>query len=338
MSILGFPNAAGLKLEEQNLGLLDIRLAVEWLRDNIASFGGDPDRMVLWGQSSGAIACDHYNFAHPSDPIVSGFVMHSGSSTLTFIAEDPEHTNFTTAAHHFGCNSSEPTAQLDCMRKVDAQDLTRFIKYYSQNATEPFLAYLPVIDNLTLFQNYTARALAGNYSHKPLLIGNTDNEGAGYVAYNQTYGPRSQEEADAITVGFHMCPTAQTSRDRYASNATTFRFLYSGNFSTLSPQWWEGAYHGSDVPMLFGTYGLTRGPGTEVQKETSERMQDYWVAFAEDPEHGLEKMGWGSYEDGKGEGVMFGYEGVVEQKIAEGRLDQGCDGLVWNGKPPPPRV
>jgi acetylcholinesterase len=71
LSILGFPNAAGLELDEQNLGMLDMRLAVEWTRDNIANFGGDPDRITLWGQSAGAIAADHYNFAYPEDPIVS---------------------------------------------------------------------------------------------------------------------------------------------------------------------------------------------------------------------------------------------------------------------------
>jgi carboxylesterase type B len=49
MNIMGFPNAAG--LSDQNLGLLDCRLALEWVRDNIAHFGGDPSRIMIWGQS-----------------------------------------------------------------------------------------------------------------------------------------------------------------------------------------------------------------------------------------------------------------------------------------------
>jgi acetylcholinesterase len=337
LSILGFPNAAGLKLEQQNLGMLDIRLAVEWARDNIANFGGDPDRIVLWGQSAGAIAIDHFNFAYPDDPIVSGFIMHSGTATLDFTAPDPGQTNFTFVAEHFGCALSDPAAELGCMRKVDAQEITRFLKYYSQNATRPGLAFVPLVDNKTLFANHTARALAANYSRKPALIGNTANEGSSFVLpYNQTYGP-GQDAADATTVGLFMCPTIQTSHDRYASNATTFRYLYAGNFSTISPQWWEGAFHSSDLPMIFGTYALARGPGTDFQRQVSERMQEYWVAFAEDPINGLPKFGWARYADGEGEGIMFGSDGLVEQKIAEKSLDQPCDGLVPNGKPPPPR-
>jgi acetylcholinesterase len=54
LNILGFPNAAG--LETQNVAFLDQRMALEWVRDNIAAFGGDPDRITLWGQSAGAVS------------------------------------------------------------------------------------------------------------------------------------------------------------------------------------------------------------------------------------------------------------------------------------------
>ncbi|KEF55791.1 uncharacterized protein A1O9_08542, partial [Exophiala aquamarina CBS 119918] len=55
-NIFGFPNADG--LDEQNLGLLDQRMGLEWVRDNIANFGGDPTKIIAWGQSAGAIAID----------------------------------------------------------------------------------------------------------------------------------------------------------------------------------------------------------------------------------------------------------------------------------------
>lgn len=45
VNIFGFPNAAGLDDDKQNLGLLDQRLAVEWVRDNIGAFGGDATRI-----------------------------------------------------------------------------------------------------------------------------------------------------------------------------------------------------------------------------------------------------------------------------------------------------
>jgi len=45
LNVFGFPGAPG--LPDQNLGLLDQRLGTEWLRDNIAKFGGDPKRFIL---------------------------------------------------------------------------------------------------------------------------------------------------------------------------------------------------------------------------------------------------------------------------------------------------
>ena len=50
LGVFGYP---GVSVPEKNPGLLDQRAAVEWLRDNVESFGGDPKRMILFGQSAG---------------------------------------------------------------------------------------------------------------------------------------------------------------------------------------------------------------------------------------------------------------------------------------------
>jgi carboxylesterase type B len=53
LNIFGYPNAAALDGTHLNPGLLDNRKAVEWVYNNIRPFGGDPDRMILFGQSAG---------------------------------------------------------------------------------------------------------------------------------------------------------------------------------------------------------------------------------------------------------------------------------------------
>ena len=101
-----------------NLGLLDQRAAIEWVRDNIANFGGDPQKMYLWGQSSGAASVDYYNYAWYQDPIVKGLIMHSGSVFATGTSKDATHMNFTAAAHSVGCERDSAAEELACMRTV----------------------------------------------------------------------------------------------------------------------------------------------------------------------------------------------------------------------------
>jgi carboxylesterase type B len=55
-----------------NFALSDIEAAIKWVHENIAGFGGDPDRITISGQSAGAIAADAYAYSHPNDTIVKG--------------------------------------------------------------------------------------------------------------------------------------------------------------------------------------------------------------------------------------------------------------------------
>lgn len=77
-----------------------------------------------------------------------------------------------------------------------------------------------------------------------------------------------------------------------------------------------GAYHDSDLPMIFGTDGDSRGESTEFERRTSERMQDAVLAFMEDPHAGPEKVGWRSAKSGKM--VIFGNE---QQAMREASLE-----------------
>lgn len=73
-NIFGQPNAPQLvsTTQSQNFGLLDRQVAIEWVHSNIAAFGGDPNRIVLFGQSAGSISVDAYTYANPGDTIVKG--------------------------------------------------------------------------------------------------------------------------------------------------------------------------------------------------------------------------------------------------------------------------
>lgn len=61
-----------------------------------------------------------------------------------------------------------------------------------------------------------------------------------------------------------------------------------------------GAYHESELPMLFGTHMLFRGNSTPFEYAVSHIMQDAYVAFVTDPVSGLDAIGWPAYEQAGG--------------------------------------
>ncbi|KAF4166851.1 hypothetical protein CNMCM6936_006013 [Aspergillus lentulus] len=77
LNIFGFSGAPGLT---QNVGLLDQRMAIEWVHRNIAGFGGDPDRITIFGQSAGGASVDYYSYIWTEKPLVRGLISHSGTA------------------------------------------------------------------------------------------------------------------------------------------------------------------------------------------------------------------------------------------------------------------
>lgn len=162
VNIFGFPNAPG--LDDQNVGLLDQRRAVEWTRDNIAAFGGDPERIIIWGQSAGSISVDYYSFVYPEDPIAAGMSLDSGTAFTDITSNDKSQSNFTFVAKQLGCSGfgSDSSALLKCMRGVDAMKIGDFIARYAETSQQPDIGFLPVRDDKIVFSNYTERMLQGN--------------------------------------------------------------------------------------------------------------------------------------------------------------------------------
>ena len=54
------------------MGLLDVDAAIQWVFANIGNFGGDPNRITIFGESAGAAAVDAYAFSHVHDQVVKG--------------------------------------------------------------------------------------------------------------------------------------------------------------------------------------------------------------------------------------------------------------------------
>ncbi|KAH8663828.1 Alpha/Beta hydrolase protein [Ilyonectria robusta] len=295
VNMFGFPRSAG--VESQNLGLLDQRMAIEWVRDNIYHFGGDKTRMSLWGQSAGAMSVAYYTYAYPENPIVSSLILDSASefTNLGSGESDTDHSNFTFVAENLGCQRDSPAEELACMRQVPFQDIEDFIQEYTEQGTTPSLAFKPVPDGRLVFSNYTERSLLGAQGKIPAIVGTAAQDG---YPFGYTGNGVDTTVAEQVTLSLFLCPAYKTSSNRLAAGLDTWRYEYRGNFSNVSPVPYIGAYHSSELPMIFGTHGLFRGPSTKLEKATSAAMQDAYLTFTatRGSRKAMLKHGWHVYE------------------------------------------
>ncbi|KAF2258223.1 alpha/beta-hydrolase [Lojkania enalia] len=324
VNIFGFPAAAALDGRHHNVGLLDQRMAVEWVFNHIHAFGGNPTRMTLFGQSAGGSSTDFYSYAWYDDPLVDGFIIQSGAVGNTQITYSDGTSNFSYVAEQVGCGSEDKDEEFRCMQKADAETILEVYETYS--ATENggmSLGFGASVDEETIFSNWTERRERGLVANRPALIGNTNNEYASLYSPFTLEGP-NQTEIHELSKTVFECPAAIASAARVQLGILTWRYWYFGIFPNLNPLPWLGAYHSSEIPIVFGTSNFS-GQDTEVEIGLSKYMQGAWAAFAKDPEHGLEEYGWPQYDVGGQTLVLLGRDNATTAEFGNpSSYDQGC--------------
>lgn len=175
VSIFGFPGPPG---QTQNVGLLDQRLGLEWARDNVEAFYGDPERITVFGQSAGGMSTDLIAYAYPDDPIAHAIIPQSGVITGTLpevFSLVPVESNWYKASSNLGCGGEEAgEATIACMRSKSWQEIVAAIE--PLQITALFRGFSPVPDNV--FKNYASQGAAGQFAKIPVLTGTASDEAA----------------------------------------------------------------------------------------------------------------------------------------------------------------
>ncbi|KAK2013694.1 carboxylesterase [Colletotrichum eremochloae] len=292
LNIFGFP---GNPVSAPNLGILDIRMAMQWIRDNVEQFGGDAKRITMFGQSAGGSLVDSYSYAFATDPIANGFIPMSGTANAfgTFTNETVNQRWFQISSM-VGCGSNliNHIDVSDCMSKKNATELITAMASIG-GAVSSGLAFSPVIDNHLIFPDYSNRdsAKAG------YLIGNTENEAG-------LFKIESPNVNETYWFGFNLvaftCPAARRAARAVSASHPTWRYRYFGDFPnmavTTTPP--SGSWHASEIPVLFGTAPEAAVKNTEQEIAVGKYMRGAWAAFAKDTESGLLNYGgqWPRYQ------------------------------------------
>lgn len=272
-----------------NYGTLDQIHALEWVRDNIASFGGDPDNVTIFGESAGAHSVGQVMASPLSKGLVHKAIAQSGIGTHQFLTLKPSDAYPTSAedigvkfAAAMGVTGDNQLARLRALPALELHDVFM---------AEDFDALShPVVDGHVFPKAAGDLFAQGEQAQIPLMIGSNANEGTllapliGSPFANHKLEPNTPqayealvrevypETADAVLALYPANNDEELERainalfgDHffgmqawYAANETAKQglptYLYFFTRKSPAPEQWAGAYHGADIQFVFGSF------------------------------------------------------------------------------------
>ncbi|KAL8212965.1 UNVERIFIED_CONTAM: hypothetical protein K2H54_059856 [Gekko kuhli] len=174
LGALGFlslpPSAPG------NAGLWDQQLALKWVKENAAAFGGDPMRVTISGQSAGGALVGFHLLSPGSQPLFARAVMQSGTMNAVYAWTSPEEAKQKALdlAQKLGCIQNDGTEVVTCLQ---GKDVVGFNQLSAPNSTMLLdIPFTPTTDGEFLPKDPQTLLEAGCFPNKPLLIGTTSDE------------------------------------------------------------------------------------------------------------------------------------------------------------------
>ena len=325
LGYFGFLATSGLDAEGHlagNYGLLDQQFAMDWVRRNIAGFGGDPANVTIFGESAGGLSVLSNLVSPTAYGLFNAAIVESGAYALSLPSLAQAESTGASVASGLGCAPTDTA----CLRAANTQAVL---------ATEASagLSITTIVDGTTLPASINTALKAGQFNRVPVLNGSNHDEERLFTVpyanitaaeYNATipalYGPTLGAEilkaypakaytqpvlalAAVLTDQTFACTARQV--DRWVSRyVPTYAYEFNDENApedSLPPSGYPfGAAHATEIQFLFTTPVLPGTPNlTAKERVLSSDMVQYWTSFAKrtSPDSGKVPE-WEPYADG----------------------------------------
>src|SRR5262245_53491849 len=160
-----------------NYGLLDQQAALQWVRANIANFGGDPNNFTIGGSSAGGHSVGLQLISPGSAGLFHGAIIQSAFPTSRAATRDEAFAQGDVFAARLGC--TDPSLVLACLRSKTAAQLLTALPPFSLQVLEPVNQFFwwPTVDGLVIPDQPRTLFEQGDFHHVPTLLGTNRDEG-----------------------------------------------------------------------------------------------------------------------------------------------------------------
>ena len=298
--------------ESGNLGLLDQICALEWIRRNIRGFGGDPEKVTLFGESAGASSVSLLPLIDSAKGLFKRVIAESGSIAFTYSREE----------------SQALTAKLleetgaSCMEELAALDEDR-LRTINKKLNDHNI--FPVRDGIILPEDLYEAYQGGKGAGIDMLIGTNADETRYWIGEMGSWfrywcavpvfvrsliHSFNKEDRDLAEAFMAIQNGSPAHRATEFFNELVFRVpsivqasAHAENGGNTYMYYWTkrssiphyGACHAVELAYVFGNIGETIYTGKKADKKLSDIVQDMWARFAVSGDPGSEEYPWEQY-------------------------------------------